>query len=93
MSLAAIPAYLLARRAPGAALARRAPLAVALPSLAYTGTLMTENAFYPVFLLAAWALVRALERPTVVRQAVLLAAFGAAVLDPRRRRSRSSWRR
>ena len=81
MSLAGVPAYLIARRllSPGwSALA--ALLAVALPSLAYTGTLMSENLFYPVFLLAALALIRALEEPTVARQAVLLAACGFGVL-------------
>ena len=41
---------------------------------------MTENAFYPVFLLAALALVRALERPTLRRQLVLLAACGVVTL-------------
>ena len=51
MSLAAVPAYLLARRvlAPPLSLFA-AVLAVALPSLVYTGTVMTENAFYPLFL-------------------------------------------
>jgi Dolichyl-phosphate-mannose-protein mannosyltransferase len=81
MPLAAIPAFLLARRVLPTGLSLFAALlAVALPSLAYTGTLMSENAFYPAFLLAAWALMRALEEPTVARQAVLLAACGAAVL-------------
>src|SRR5688572_31173451 len=48
MSLTAIPAYLLARRlvAPPLALAAAA-LSVLVPSMLYTGTLMTENAFYP----------------------------------------------
>ena len=41
---------------------------------------MSENAFYPTFLLAAWTLVRALETPTLARQAVLLGACGVAVL-------------
>ncbi|MCP9486986.1 MAG: glycosyltransferase family 39 protein [Gaiellaceae bacterium MAG52_C11] len=81
MSLAAIPAFLLARRVLPAGLSLAAALlAVALPSLAYTGTLMSENAFYPAFLLAAWALVRALEAPSFARQAVLLAVCAAAVL-------------
>jgi hypothetical protein len=31
--------------------------------MVYTSTVMTENAFYPAFLLAVWALLRALERP------------------------------
>ena len=81
MSLAAIPAYLIARRLLPTGLSLLAALlAVALPSLAYTGTLMSENAFYPAFLLAAWALLRALDEPTLRRQAVLLAAAGAVTL-------------
>jgi hypothetical protein len=73
MCSALLPAYLLARRVvrPAAALAAAA-LAVALPSLAYTGTLMTENVFYPLFLWLALALVCTLERPTLVRQLALL---------------------
>ena len=81
MSLAAIPAYLIARRLlPVNWSLLGALLAVALPSLAYTGTLMSENAFYPAFLLAAWTLLRALDEPTVARQAVLLAACGVVTL-------------
>ena len=64
MSLAAVPAYLIARRVvpPGYALVV-ALLAVAVPSAFYAGTVMTENAFYVIFLVAALALVVALERP------------------------------
>ena len=81
MSLAAVPAYFLARRVLPAPLSLLAAvLTVALPSLAYTGTIMSENAFYPAFLLVAWSLVRALETPSIARQAVLLAACGVAVL-------------
>jgi hypothetical protein len=81
MSLAAVPAYLLARRVLAAPLSFfAAVLAVALPSLLYTGTVMTENAFYPAFLLAALLLTLVLERPTAVNQVALLAACGAAVL-------------
>lgn len=81
MSLAAVPAYFLARRVLPAGLSLLAAvLAVALPSLAYTGTLMTENVFYPAFLLVAWALVRVLERPSAAAQVLLLAACGIAVL-------------
>lgn len=81
MSLAAVPAYFLARRVlPTRLSLLAAVLAVALPSLAYTGTLMTENAFYPAFLLVAWALVRMLEQPTLAGQALLLATCGIALL-------------
>ena len=65
MSLAGIPAFLLARRVlPASWSLLAAVLALALPSLLYTTTVMTENLFYPLFLLAAWALLRVLERPT-----------------------------
>jgi glycosyltransferase involved in cell wall biosynthesis len=73
MSSAVVPAYLLARRVvrPPAALAAAA-LAVAIPSMAYVGTLMTENAFYPIFLWLALALVVMLESPTARNQIVAL---------------------
>jgi hypothetical protein len=77
MSLAAVPAYLLARR-----LVARVPalvaaaLSLAIPSLLYTGMLMTENAFYPLFLLTALVLVLTLERPTALRQLLLLVLCG-----------------
>jgi hypothetical protein len=79
ISLAAVPAYFLARRVvrPGLALLA-AGLSVALPSMLYAGTLMTENAFYPLFLCAALALVLALERPTPGRVLVLLGVAGLA---------------
>ena len=81
MSLAAVPAYLLARRVLPTGLSLLAALlAVALPSMVYTGTVMTENVFYPAFLLVAWALVRMLERPTRAAQLLVLALAGGAVL-------------
>jgi hypothetical protein len=65
MSLAAVPAFILARRVVRDGLALLAAvMTVAIPSMAYTGTVMTENPFYPLFLLAALLLVLALERPT-----------------------------
>jgi hypothetical protein len=74
MSLAAIPVYLLARRLTGKALALGASvLTLALPGMVYTGVIMTENAFYPLFLFWMLAVVLALERPTTLRQ---LAAVG-----------------
>jgi len=73
------PAYLLARRVvrEGFALAAAA-LAIAIPSTIYIGTLMTENVFYPVFLWLAYALVLALERPTLKRQLIVLALCALA---------------
>jgi hypothetical protein len=97
MSLAAVPTWLLARRVAGRWLALLgAAIAVALPSMAYTATLVTETLFYPLALLFAWTLVRVLERPSWGRVAalavVLIAAFatrtqalgfvGAVVLAP-----------
>jgi hypothetical protein len=76
MSLAAVPAYLIARRlvSPWHALLAAA-LTVAIPDLLLAGTIMTENAFYPVFLLWFWLLVRMLERPTILNQLGVLAAL------------------
>jgi 4-amino-4-deoxy-L-arabinose transferase-like glycosyltransferase len=77
MSLAAVPTYFLARRVLGRPLSLvGALLAVALPSLAYTGTVMTENVFYPLFLVTALLLVLVLEEPTTGRQLGLLALLG-----------------
>jgi hypothetical protein len=78
MSLAAVPAYFLARRllARGPSLGV-ATLSVLIPSMLYTGTLMTENAFYPLFILTSLLLVLMLERPTPLRQLAVLAACGA----------------
>jgi glycosyltransferase involved in cell wall biosynthesis len=81
MSLAAIPAYFLARRVLPRGLSLVAALAALLvPGMAYTGEVMTENAFYPLFLCVALALVMTLERPTVRRQVVLLALAVLAFL-------------
>ncbi|HEY2936818.1 MAG TPA: glycosyltransferase family 39 protein [Gaiellaceae bacterium] len=74
MSLAAVPAYFLARRVLSRPYAlAAAALAVAIPSMLYTGTLMTENAFYPLFLCVALATVCMLERPTRGNQVGVLA--------------------
>ena len=79
MSLAAIPAFFLARRVVRDGLALLAALmAVAIPSLAYTGTVMTENAFYPLFLVVALVLVLVLERPTPARVLWLYLLTGVA---------------
>ena len=81
MSLAAVPAYLIARRVVSTRLALLAALlAVAVPSMVYTATVMTENAYYPVLLLAALALVALLERPTAFNHVAFFAAFALAYL-------------
>jgi hypothetical protein len=74
MSLAAVPAYFLGRRLlrPSLALVVAA-LTVLVPSMLYTGTLMTENVFYPLFLVVALAIIAMLERPTPLRQLIVLA--------------------
>jgi hypothetical protein len=81
ISLAAVPAYFLARRvlAPGLSLLA-ALLAVAPPSLLYAGNVMTENAFYPLFLCVMLLFVLTLERPTPLRQLGLLALCVVAYL-------------
>jgi hypothetical protein len=81
MSLAAVPVYYWARSLarPGWALAAAA-LTVAIPGLAYSGLVMTEVAFYPVLVLAAWAVARALERPTLARQGLVVAACALAAM-------------
>ncbi len=81
MSLAAVPTYLLARRVvrPGLAVVA-ALLTVAVPSMVYTGTLMTENVFYPLFLTCALLLMLVLERPTRLRVALLLVLSFVAFL-------------
>jgi hypothetical protein len=80
-SMTALPTYLLARRL----LATRwailaAALALLVPAAAYAGVLMSENLFYPVFVLALLTIVRAIERPTARRQAAALAVIVVAYL-------------
>jgi len=81
MSLAAIPAYFLARRllTQNWALVVAA-LTVAVPSTVYVATITTESAFYPLFLFVALVIVRALERPSVARQVAALGLIGFACL-------------
>jgi hypothetical protein len=76
-SLAAVPVYAIASRV----LKRRgalfaALLAVVLPSCVYTSAIMTENAFYPLFVTSALLMLRALERPSASRQLLV----GASVV-------------
>ena len=75
-ALAAIPAYLLARRLlPRGWSVACAGLAVLIPSALYTGFVMTEGAAYVASTLALLAFARCLERPTVVAQLFAIAAL------------------
>jgi hypothetical protein len=79
-SLAAIPAYLIARRVARPSLALGvAALTVLVPARAYTTLVLTESVAFTGFLLAVLAIVRALERPSVVRQLTALAVVALAV--------------
>ena len=91
VSLAAVPVFLWARTvaSTGWALAAAA-LTLTIPDLAYSGLIMTEVAFYPIVVLAAWGMAEALVRPSPAVQAavvgtILLAAatrLQAVVLVP-----------
>ena len=78
-ALAAIPIFLLARRllspwwSVGVAAA-----SVAIPSSMYVSVVMTESTSYLAFSLATYAIVLALERPTVPRQLAVLGTVGLA---------------
>ena len=81
ISLAAVPAFFLARRVVTARTALVAAAAALLvPSAVYSTRVMAESLAYPLFLLAMLAMVRALELPSRSRQVVALAAILAASL-------------
>ncbi len=74
MSLTAIPVYFIARTIMRTRWAlAAAALAVAIPAMTYTSVVMTESVFYPVFALAVLFVVRAITRPTLVRQVLVFA--------------------
>ena len=73
----AVPAYFLARRFVEEKSALIvAALSVSIPPMLYAGTLMTEVALYPAFVLALLAMTWALEQPSVRAQGSALAAVG-----------------
>ena len=79
MTSAALPLYVLGRRVLSPWWALLAPvLTLLLPITLLSGLLMTESAFLPAFLLAAYALVLVVERPTLARQAFALATIALA---------------
>jgi hypothetical protein len=76
VSLVAVPIFLWAKRMmrPWYALLA-AVLTLAMPSMAYSGMIMTDNAFLTVFVLACFAIAVASERPTVLNQAFVIAVL------------------
>ena len=80
MAATAVPAYLLARRVvPHGSALGVAALTVLAPWTAYSALTMTESFFYPAFVAFAAVLVWTLERPTLPRQAALLASLALVV--------------
>jgi hypothetical protein len=77
MVAAAVPVYFWARRlmSPLQALLP-VGLVLLMPAQIYSGMLMTENGFLLAALLTTFLMALALERPTLVRQALVLAAIG-----------------
>jgi hypothetical protein len=55
-------------------------LVLLMPTFAYTGMLMTENAALPAFLLAAYVIARSLERPSLAWQLAVFVLIAAAAL-------------
>jgi hypothetical protein len=80
-ALAAVPAYLLARRLLSAwPSVGVSVLSIAIPSAMYTSVLMTESIAYLISCSALLAIALALERPTVARQVSALAVIAGATL-------------
>ena len=76
MSLVAIPAYVWARRLVSPVYAVLVVVLVLLmPIFVYVNEVMTENLAFPVVLTALFAMALALERPTIPRQALAVAAI------------------
>lgn len=79
LSFTAVPAYFLARRFVLETTALLiAALSIAVPSMLYAGTLMTEVALYPAFVLALLAMTAALERSTLRTQMGAVGAIAVA---------------
>jgi hypothetical protein len=82
MTLAAVPAFLLSRRVglSDRSAAVAAVFTVLVPDVAFSGLLLSEPFAYPLFLATVLFAVDSLERPTVRRQAVFLAAAAGLCL-------------
>ena len=80
MTSSAVLVYLWARRlVPPVHALVAATLTLAMPAFLYTDLLLSENAFMPAFVLAAFAIALALERPTRARHAFVLGTIAVAV--------------
>ena len=81
MVLVTVPVYLWGRRLmPQAYALLAAVLVLLMPSLLYTGMLMTENAFFLAVITSCFLIALTLERPTVVLQGLTLGAIGVTCL-------------
>jgi len=79
ISLVAVPVYLWGKRLAGSGWGLVAALLSVLPpALWYGGLLMTEALFYPLVVVALFALARMLETPSVERQGVFLLCVSVA---------------
>jgi len=80
VSLAAVPAYALARQVGVECRTSYvlAALAIAWPAASWSAYVLADPVAYPLALAAVWAIVRTLERPTVGGQALVLALSGLA---------------
>jgi hypothetical protein len=80
MTVGAIPLYFWARRLVAPLWALLAVvLYLAMPGFAYTGEILTENAFVPTTVLALFAIAVAIERPSLIRQLLALGAVALAI--------------
>jgi hypothetical protein len=80
ISLTAVPVYLWSRMlvSRGWALTAAA-LTLTLPGLAYSSLIMSEVAFVPLMMLAAWAMAAVIARPSLRNQGLTVIAIGFAV--------------
>jgi hypothetical protein len=80
MTAGAIPLFLWARRLAAPIWALLAVvLYLAMPDFAYTGEILSDNAYVPAVILALFAIAAAIERPTILRQLLALGAIALAV--------------
>ena len=81
MVAVAIPVFVWGRRLMTPVYAALASVLVLLmPSLTYSGMVMTENAFFLSFVLTSFVMALTLERPTLLRQALVIVAIGVTCL-------------